>query len=54
MGGFEHRIGKYNGMSQIYLTLKHQRCIVLDGRQSIEFVLTRFAEGWKLVAVRYT
>jgi len=50
----EHRTGQHEGMSQIYLTLKPNNESCSNGRHPIDFVFTRFVEGWKLVAVPYT
>jgi hypothetical protein len=50
----EHTVGEHHGTPQVYVIFKPDVPSCSNGKQSIEFIFTRFEHGWELVAFPYT
>ena len=48
------KLGSYEGKPQTHLSITAHASSCSNGREPVEFIFTRFADGWKLVAVPYT
>jgi hypothetical protein len=48
------KLGSYEGKPQTHLSITAPASSCSNGREPVEFIFTRFADGWKLVAVPYT